>query len=1094
MSIKCRLIGDSYNDRDGSMLYAISAMGETYCIHIVGHPFTCYIDLPLVVGTRIPIWNAAKDIHVVKLQRLLKEEAITARIVKRRRMWLYDNKDRYYLKVYASTKKELRDCEKKINKIMLNFNSNSCWYEQDIKPTLKFFIDKDINPSDLVIVDGLDKYNEYDNYEDFLSSATHGDIYIHNKTVHLNIHASHIAKCNDDIQIYPRISYIDIETWSHSNKFPDPLDPRDVCYLCSIVTETYRKPETRIKELVAIGGKKLPVSKNKDYIIHYVNTEKELLIKIFEILASRDTHVISGYNIHNFDINYIETRMAQLGINIPDSISRIPNTEPNFGILNGPKGKTMSTFDIEGIIVIDLYNYIRTDTQFAKLASYKLKDVLQLYVPNDIQKIDLHYTEQFKIFYNFIIHGDVDKYWDLLEYCLKDSESLAPLAVARNVWESTVEMSNVQYTSIQNTVSSGSVRKSYPMIYRAVSKEGIVMENNPESIEIEFEGGYNYLASPGVHEDVAMTDFNSLYPSRMREYNLSPETRIPQWVDIPQEMYNEIKIKYRYAKNANHSDHAVVDIDEDSDSDIEGEKTVAQTKRDIKKVLKGVTEYEERSDTVRYLKSEYYEGFIPKLLTYLVNYRKEVKKEIATTTAMLVNRVKALNLNIDADEVETYIIHDPWDDLRKRNVSEDCIAELCVIKRKVVDLDIKQNSIKVVANSIYGIMGSMAEYADPYIAATTCTLGRIAIKGVAKLLTEHYPHSEVVYIDTDSVFIKIKEASSIGLKYLRDKNYDQYEIIGDDPETLARRKIIAEWKESLKVIVRSHIREASTIFGNQVTKIANTSGLYGPPMNLAFEGFGSGAWIAKKMYAMTIIDENGVQEYKLRGIPLRRGDYALCVRETYRDFLYALLDQRTVKECMRESLNKIKRFFSSKTHVDEYAVLTDFKSISAYESSSAPMARLAICAAKMGVPLEDYSKVKNVKVIEEPHLATMDMLKLGQFTIDRMTYYKMYASRCDKTCSPLLTEPDDGAYFVDTDTGEVYMLDRLCKVHQCYKKVLLNEDRYYCPICSREKGLNKKFLPGMIWKYKEPYGSLAKLLSYLNYKDSVEVFRIIYDI
>lgn len=71
--------------------------------------------------------------------------------------------------------------------------------------------------------------------------------------------------------------------------------------------------------------------------------------------------------------------------------------------------------------------------------------------------------------------------------------------------------------------------------------------------------------------------------------------------------------------------------------------------------------------------------------------------------------------------------------------------------------DSLQLAIKVVCNSIYGFVGADVEKGAKFpclpIAVTVTSIGRSSIKTLQRHIPERYPHLEVVYGDTDSVFV-----------------------------------------------------------------------------------------------------------------------------------------------------------------------------------------------------------------------------------------------------------------------------------------------------------------------------------------------------
>ena len=77
-------------------------------------------------------------------------------------------------------------------------------------------------------------------------------------------------------------------------------------------------------------------------------------------------------------------------------------------------------------------------------------------------------------------------------------------------------------------------------------------------------------------------------------------------------------------------------------------------------------------------------------------------------------------------------------------------------------LDKRQKALKIVANSVYGCLGSPRSplYSRDIAEAITST-GREMLQLAQDLTMEYYPDAEIVYGDTDSIFVKTPEGTSV---------------------------------------------------------------------------------------------------------------------------------------------------------------------------------------------------------------------------------------------------------------------------------------------------------------------------------------------
>ena len=234
---------------------------------------------------------------------------------------------------------------------------------------------------------------------------------------------------------------------------------------------------------------------------------------------------------------------------------------------------------------------------------------------------------------------------------------------------------------------------------------------NPSEYKMEgFEGAIVLDPTPGIYLDdpVAVLDYASLYPSSIMELNLSPETQVENIEDIESIGYENLnRVEY------------------------ENFMYVGKGKGDS---VEKIVDKDNPVKVCYFLKPEYMKkigmgekGIIPKVLGNLLSARKETK-----------NKIK--------DEPNE-------------------------AKRKV--LDGVQLAQKVTANSVYGQLGaSTSTVFKMAIAACTTSIGRQRIEdasnGVKKwAYHKGYPEPEVVYGDTDSVFVKFSR--NLGNKILTDK-------------------------------------------------------------------------------------------------------------------------------------------------------------------------------------------------------------------------------------------------------------------------------------------------------------------------------------
>ena len=363
-----------------------------------------------------------------------------------------------------------------------------------------------------------------------------------------------------------------------------------------------------------------------------------------------------------------------------------------------------------------------------------------------------------------------------------------------------------------------------------------------------------------------------------------------------------------------------------------------------------------------------------------------------------------------------------------------------ILRQKIEDADKRQEVMKLCANSIYGMMGAAAPYADPFIAMTTTAEGRIAINLTTKVILEADPRRSHIYTDTDSSMIK--DPSFIPMKILTEEITLTLDLT-DLPEWCANelKTLFDEWAKSRTAIeqkcvigVVEHKAKGICQYVNNYKNPENGKSLFGPPMSFEYEAFViRGIWVAKKFYAALTIDENGDIKIKQRGVLLRRSDYPQIVKKIYGDMLFGLLRGKTPYEALRMIADGVTRILTGpELEFSECAISSDFKSISEYKEASCKMAVLAMRAAEAGIPLQNNSRIDYVMLAppnqtlcsdsslmetgsKSSRLATLDMYNISKGSIDRDHYLEVLISHVDKIFECILAKPDKSELFVYID-------------------------------------------------------------------------------
>ena len=196
-----------------------------------------------------------------------------------------------------------------------------------------------------------------------------------------------------------------------------------------------------------------------------------------------------------------------------------------------------SYIGMTGRINIDLMQIIKDDK---KPESNTLKFASKLFLNQaDQEKIDLSASDMFAAYKS----GDLKKRWEIAEYCARDCDIPLLLISKLSYMPTWIEMSRVCYTSFHDVVNSGQQVKVMNLIARFVKDEYAInlrdsgwpdneldedeKTNSFRKVAPDYEGATVIEPATGFYEDCVSTlDFESLYPSIIRYFNLCPSTLV----------------------------------------------------------------------------------------------------------------------------------------------------------------------------------------------------------------------------------------------------------------------------------------------------------------------------------------------------------------------------------------------------------------------------------------------------------------------------------------------------------------------------------------------------------------------------------------
>lgn len=519
-------------------------------------------------------------------------------------------------------------------------------------------------------------------------------------------------------------------------------------------------------------------------------TEKELIKKWCALVNRIDPDIITGYNIFGFDFTYVYERAQELGCD--ETVLRCGRLLDHTSAF---QVKTLSSsalgdnelkyVEMEGRVLIDLMKVVQREH---KLDTYKLDNVAAHFIGGKVKRalpetrqLDLDTTtglneggyvkldQTHKVLIERIEgnrvtlstwdggDGWTPKTWGLAKddvtpkeifqcqkgtstdrakiakYCVQDCALCNMLVIKLEVFANNMGMANVCLVPLSYIFMRGQGVKIFSLVAKQCEDDGYLIpvirsEEDEETEGVGYEGAIVLDPIPGIYVEapISVMDYASLYPSSMISENISHDSIV-------------LDDKYDNMEGIDY-----VDITYDIYSGA-GDKKV--------KTGEQVCRFAQFPDNKK--------GILPRILMKLLSQRKLTRKKIQHET--ITTRDGQTHSGMVSDDAEGGVVVAtaegkvtvPAEDIMKR---EDTYNDFM----KAV-LDGLQLAYKITANSLYGQVGARTSpiYMKELAASTTAT-GRNLILKAKAFMEEHYD-ADVVYGDTDSIFVDFKIKEKFGI-------------------------------------------------------------------------------------------------------------------------------------------------------------------------------------------------------------------------------------------------------------------------------------------------------------------------------------------
>jgi len=352
-----------------------------------------------------------------------------------------------------------------------------------------------------------------------------------------------------------------------------------------------------------------------------------------------------------------------------------------------------------------------------------------------------------------------------------------------------------------------------------------------------------YVADPqkGFQEHIVSLDANSLYPNTMITLNLSPETKVGKIISSTDK---DITIK--------HVNGQTFTLNHDKFASFVKQEEIAISRAKI-------------------LFTQKEKGIIPDTIDYYYSKRVEVKKQLTKA------KKKLLTLKEETQEYRD-------------------------LQVEVDRLNIRQHTIKILMNTVYGYFGNKhSPLGDDDLANSITLTGQAVIKESNRILTEYIKantglsdkelqeNSPIIYNDTDSSYISIKHLVKAKKIPVFDKDGNvapEYYKAVEEIENHLNKEIIVWGKNSLGS------KDCRLVFKREA--IADV-----------------GLFLAKKRYVLHTLDVEGIpgKKFKYTGVEVVRTTMPAPIKPYVKKIIETMLltkDYTTTNKIFNETYEIFK--------------------------------------------------------------------------------------------------------------------------------------------------------------------------------------------
>lgn len=261
-------------------------------------------------------------------------------------------------------------------------------------------------------------------------------------------------------------------------------------------------------------------------------SEEDLILKFLKIWKYEYPEIVTGWNVELFDVRYLINRIKRIfGESKANELSPWGRIRDR---IVPDHGKKIDSYEISGMTIVDYMEaFKKFGYKYGTLESYKLDHVS--YIVLGEKKLSYDEYGNLTNLYN----ENPQKY---LDYNLKDTALIERLENQTALIQLVMTLAYKSGTNYRDAF--GTTGKWESTIYRKLMEKKLAPPIKKEPGEkADLLGGHVKEPVPDMYDWIVTFDLASLYPHLMLQYNMSPETYLP---DVVENTSQEMILEGRY--------------------------------------------------------------------------------------------------------------------------------------------------------------------------------------------------------------------------------------------------------------------------------------------------------------------------------------------------------------------------------------------------------------------------------------------------------------------------------------------------------------------------------------------------------------------